>query len=131
MKPSLRFALLLLLLHLLVAAVVYATVLPLAVRLALLSLTALSLWHYLARDALLLSADSWCDIALDQDCASAMLRDGSRLSGQIADETVVSPYFVVLCLRLEGSRRPVARVIFPDAMKAGAFRELCIHLKFA
>jgi hypothetical protein len=130
-KPSPRFAMLLLLFHLVVATVVYVTVMPLAVRLAMLLLIALSLFYYLARDALLLFRNSWCDISFAQGCVSVIARDGSGFAGQIANETIVSPYFVVLRIRLVGRRMPVSRVIFPDAMNAGAFRELCIRLKFA
>ncbi len=104
--------------------------LPLAIRSALWLLIALSFWHYLLRDALLLAADSWRDLTLEQDRVSVTCRDGSRFNGQVADETVVSPYLVVLCLQVEGRRVPVVRVIFPDAMRAGEFRELCIRLKF-
>jgi hypothetical protein len=129
-KPSPRLALLLVLFHVLVAAVVYATMLPLAIRLALLLLVALSFRHYLLRDALLWAADSWRDLTLEQDRASVTCRDGSRFGGQVADETVVSPYFVLLSLRVDGRRSPVARVIFPDAMQADEFRRLRIRLKF-
>jgi uncharacterized membrane protein YedE/YeeE len=130
-KPSLRFAMLLLLFHLVVAAVVCVTAMPLVLRLAMLLLIALSLFYYLARDALLLFRNSWCDISFAQGCVYVVARDGSSFAGQVANETTVSPYFVVLRIRLEGHRMPVSRVIFPDAMNAGAFRELCIHLKFA
>ncbi len=104
--------------------------LPLVIRLALLLLIALSLRHYLLRDALLWAADSWRDLTLEHDRASVTCRDGSRFYGQVADETVVSPYFVLLSLRVEGRRSPVARVIFPDAMQADEFRRLRIRLKF-
>lgn len=130
-KPSLRFAVLLLLLHMVAANVVYATAMPLPVKLVILLLIALSLFYYLARDILLLFPDSWREISLDQNCVSVNARDGSSTLGQVANQTVVSPYFVVLCVRLEGHRLLVCRVIFPDAMNTGAFREFCVHLKFA
>lgn len=129
-KPSLRFAVSLLLLHMIVAAVVYATAMPLPVKLMMFLLISLSLFYYLARDALLLFPDSWHEISLDQNAVSVIARDGSGFLGQVANQTVVSPYFVVLCVRLEGHRLPVSRVIFADAMRTGAFREFCVHLKF-
>jgi hypothetical protein len=130
-KPSLRFAVSLLLLHMMAAAVVYATVVPWLSKLAMLMLTILSLTYYLARDILLLIRDSWRDISLDQKEVSVITRDGNSFLGQVANMTFVSPYFVVLCVKPEGQRLLVSRVIFPDAMSTGAFRELCVHLKFA
>jgi hypothetical protein len=130
-KSSLRFAVLLLVLHMIAATVVYATAMPLPVKLVMLLLISLSLFYYLARDVLLLFPDSWREISLDQNGVSVIARDGSSFLGQVANKTVVSPYFVVLCVRLEGHRLLVSRVIFPDAMSTSAFREFCVHLKFA
>jgi hypothetical protein len=130
-KPSLRFAVLLLLLHMLVATVVYATAITLPVKLVTFLLIAMSMFYYLARDALLLLPGSWREISLDKNSVSVAAKDGSISLGQVANQTVVSPYFVVLCVRLDGHRLLGSRVIFPDAMSTRAFRELCVHLKFA
>ncbi|MDH4234280.1 MAG: hypothetical protein OEV15_03985 [Gallionella sp.] len=130
-KPSLRFAMLLLLSHVVVAAVVCVTAIPLAARLALLILILLSLFYYLARDVLLLFKDSWREISFDQGGVSVFTRGGTGFSGKFASKTTTSPYFIVLCIRVEGCRLPVFRTIFPDALDAGAFRELCVRLKFA
>ncbi len=91
----------------------------------------LSLLYYLARDVLLLLPDSWRDISFEQNDVSVITRDGSHLNGQAANDTLVTSYFILLRIRPEGQRMPVARVIFPDAMEAGLFRELCVHLKFS
>lgn len=130
-NPSLRFAVSLVLLHSMAAAVLYATAITWPARLVMLALIILSLVYYLARDALLLLRDSWHEIALDQNDVSVVTRDGTSFSGQIANATFVSPYFVVLCVKPEQKRFQVSRVIFPDAMSTGAFRELCVHLKYA
>jgi hypothetical protein len=130
-KSSPRFFVLLLLFHTMVAAVVFATVMPLAAKLLMILLVALSLIYYLVRDVLLLLPESWHEILLDQNDISVIVRDGSSFVGQVASQTVVSPYFVVLCVKLGGHHKLVSRVIFPDSMSPGAFRELCIHLKFA
>lgn len=130
-NPSLRFAVSFLLLHSMAAAVLYATAITWPARLVMLALIILSLVYYLARDALLLLRDSWHEIALDQNDVSVVTRDGTSFSGQIANATFVSPYFVVLCVKPEQKRFQVSRVIFPDAMSTGAFRELCVHLKYA
>lgn len=130
-KPSLRFAVLLLLFHYIVAAAVYLTAMPLASRLAILMMILLSLFYYLARDVLLLLSNSWCEILPDQNGVSIIVRNGSATHGHIADKAVVSPFFILLRVKLEGYSMPVSRVIFPDALDAGLFRGLCVHLKFA
>lgn len=130
-KPSIRFATVLLLSHAIAAFVVYVTAIPWAARLALYLPVVLSLPYFLARDAWLISPDSWREISLDRGGASVVARDGSTLIGRIAGSTLVSPYFVLLCLRPEGHYRAISRVIFPDAMDREAFRDLRVHLKFA
>jgi hypothetical protein len=130
-KPSLRFAVWLVLLHVMAASVVCATAMPLVAKLPLYLLFSLNLIYYLLRDALLLRGNSWREISLDRDDVSIVTRCGSGFLGRIANDSVVSPYFVVLCVRYTGHRLPVFRVIFPDAMGNGAFREFCVHLKLA
>lgn len=112
-------------------AAVYATVMPLPVKLVILLPIAVSLIYYLARDVLLLLPGSWREISLSPDGVSVIARDGSGFFGQVSTNTVVSPYFVVLCVRLEGHRLLVSRVIFPDTLNPDVFRELCVRLKFS
>lgn len=129
-KPSLRFAVLLLLLHITAAAVVYMTAMPLMARVLTILLILLNLIYYLVRDVLLLLPDSWREISLNQEGVSLVTRGGSKFLGQVVNKTVVSPLLIVLRVRLEDRHRLVSRVIFPDALGAGAFRELCVRLKF-
>jgi membrane protein YdbS with pleckstrin-like domain len=124
-KPSLRFAVSLLMLHAIAATVVYATDIVWTARLAMLLLVALNLVYYLLRDDLLLLPYSWREISLDQGDISVAVRNGSSFVGQ-----VTNPYFVVLCVKLEGHCLLASRVILPDSMGEGAFRELCVHLRF-
>ena len=129
-KPSLRYSLLLLLLHLAAATVVYWTALPLMARLAIMLLILLNLAYYLARDVLLILPGSWREIVLNRDGVSLVTRGGVTLPGQVDGKTVVSPLLVVLRVRVDGGRLPVSRVIFPDALGAEAFRAFCVRLKF-
>ena len=129
-KPSPRLAMLLLLSHAIATIVVSVTAIPLPVRLAMLMLILLSLAYYLARDAFLFFPASWYEISLDQDRVSVVVRDGSGFSGQGASKTVVNPYFIVLHVTPDGHRLPVSSIIFPDALDAGKFRELCVRLRF-
>lgn len=130
-KPSPRLAALLVLLHLATAGVVYVAAIPLTVALLTLILIVLSLSYHLARDVLLLLPHSWREIFLDDQGVTIVARDGCRLTGQIANQTVVSPLFILMCVKTDGHFRTVSRVIFPDALSVGAFRELCVYLKFA
>lgn len=130
-NPSSRLALLLLLFHAIAAIVVFETMMPLAGILAMHILILLSMFYYLARDVLLLFPNSWRKLSFDQDRVSVVTSGGLGFSGKIACKTTVSPYFAVLRIRLEGRRLPVLRVIFPDALDAGSFRGLCVHLKFS
>ena len=130
-KFSRRFCMLLLLLHTMAATVVYVTAMPLEAKLAILLLISLSLIYYLARDVFLLLPDSWREISLEQGSVEIATRGGSKLLGRCANETTVSSYFIVLRVRLEDHRLPVSRVIFPDALGAGVFREFCVRLKFS
>lgn len=130
-KPSLRLAMFLLLSHAIASTVVYATVMPMPAKLVMLILVLLSLFFYLVRDALLLIPGSWREISFDQGSVTVVTRGGSGFFGRIASSSIVSPYFVVLSVKLEGHRMPVFRTFFPDALEADAFRELRVYLKFA
>ena len=129
-KPSPRFAVLLLLFHAIAAIAVYAAALPLYARLAIILLILLSLVYYMARDIFLLLPSSWRDITLNQNIVSVISGDGSVFSGQAANKTIASPHCVVLRIRFDNHRFPVSRVIFPDALGEGEFRGLCVRLKF-
>lgn len=130
-RPSPYFAALLLLLHTMASISVYAASMPFEAKLAIILLILLSLFYYMARDVLLLLPDSWSKIALNQNTVSVVSRDGSNFIGQVANKTIVSPYFVVLRIRSDSYRFPVSRAIFPDALGSGEFRDLCVRLKFS
>lgn len=130
-KLSPCLALLLSLSHAVVAVVVYASAMPPAARLAILAPILSSLFYYLARDVLLFFPGSWREISLGQDRLSVVTRNGSSFYGQVEGKTAISPYFIVLHIRPEGRRLPVFRVIFPDALDKGAFRELCVRLRYS
>ena len=130
-KHSPRLAILLLLLHMVAAILVYATGMPLQARLLMLLLISLSLVYYQARDVFLLLPYSWREISLENGGISVVTRDGSKLPGRLANDSTVSPCFILLRVRQEGRYLPVSRIIFPDALEAGAFREFCVRLKFS
>lgn len=129
-KPSPRLAMFLVVSHGIASTAVYETVMPLPAKLVMLILVLLSLLYYLARDVLLFFPGSWSEISFDQDSMSVVTRGGSSYFGKIAGSFIVSPYFVVLRVKLEGRRLPVCRTIFPDSVDTGEFRVLCVRLKF-
>jgi hypothetical protein len=127
---SARFAMMLLALHIIAAMLVYLTVMAPEVQLAMLLLVLLSLIYYLARDVFFILPDSWHEISFDRD-GLVVSRHGSNFLGRVANESTVCPYFIVLRVKLEGHYLTDSRVIFPDALSEGVFREICVRMKFA
>jgi hypothetical protein len=130
-NASSKLALLLLIIHSIVVIVVCLTSMPLSVKAIILSLVASSFAYHFARDVFLQLPNSWREIVLVPDGILVTKKDGSKISGQITSKTAVSPYFVVLLVKLEARYFTCARVIFPDAMGKSVFRELCVLLKFS
>jgi len=129
-KPSRIFAALLLFTHAAAALATYLAAVPLTVRLAVFLLIGSSLIYHVARDALLLLPDSWGDVTHAAGGLSIATREGKVFFGRLENRIMVSPYFIVLRVKIEGRHLPVSRVIFPDAMEAGEFRKLCVQLKY-
>lgn len=127
--PSPRFAVFLLLSHLFAAVAVSVAVIPMPLKVAAFLLLLLSLLYHLARDALLLRSNSWRELSVKQKEVSVICRDDSALVGKVAEGTFVSPHFVLLRISLDGRRRAVSRVIFPDALEHDIFRDLCVRLR--
>jgi hypothetical protein len=130
-KPSRTFGLILFSVHLLAIFSVLLTNLARMAQLSLALLISLSLLHHLYRHILLRSKHSWCAFSLDQKHLLIHTRGGIELAGFVAANTLVTPLCVMLCASLDGHKLPVCQVIFPDAMHADAFRELCVRLKFS
>jgi len=130
-RPSPYFAVLLVFIHMVVAVVVYLTAIPMPFKLALILIAVLSLIYYLTRDVLLVLPNSWCEITLSTGNQTVVTRDGARLPFRIDNRIFISPYFIVLRGSLEGRYLMTSRVVFPDALASGEFRNLCVWLKFA
>lgn len=130
-KPSPRLAVLLLMSHATAAVVAYMTMMPPLTKGVAFVLILLSLSCCLARDALLVLPGSWREISLEQDRLSVVTRNGSCFSGEVASGTAVMPHFAIVRIRPEGHRLPVSRIIFPDMIDAGEFRELRVRLRFS
>jgi hypothetical protein len=125
--PSGIFVLLLITLHLLAMMSVALTDMPVWARAGIVLLVVASLLHHLHRH--LRGKHAWRSVTLDQRELQVTSSDGAQRCGEVVQPTVVMPFCVVLCARLDG--RPVCQPIFRDAMQAGAFRDLRVHLRFA
>jgi len=130
-RPSRYLALLLLALHSLALFSVWFTNLPVMLQSGLSLLVLLSLFYYLNQYVLLLGKQSWRTFSLDKLRVTVIVRGGEELAGNVLSQTVVTPYFVLLRISLEGCRVPVSRVICCDALQADAFRDLRVRLRFA
>lgn len=126
-----KFAFVLLIIHAVVAIVVCLTSMTLPAKSFLLLLVISSSAYHFARDVFLLLSNSWREITLVPDGVRITTQGGLRTYGQVVSKTTVSPYFVVLVVRLEGRCFTDSRVIFPDALGKDVFRELCILLRFS
>lgn len=127
-KPSKCFALLLLALHLLALCSVWLTNLVVLQQLGLSLLVLLSLFYHLNR--LLLGKQSWRAFSLDKLRVVVITRGGEEWGGSVLKQTVVTPYFVLLHVKLEQRRAPVSQIICRDALQTDAFRELRVRLRF-
>lgn len=130
-KPSRNLALLLLALHALALVSVWFTNLPVLLQLGLSLLALLSLLYHFSRHVLLRGKQSWRAFSLDKLSVAVTTLGGEELLGSVLNQTVVTPYFVLLRVKLEEHRVPVSRIICCDALQADAFRELRVRLRFA
>lgn len=129
LRYSPRYALLLSSMCVLGVGIIYQAAMPSLARLMLFLFTSMSLFYYLARDALMLLPDSWCEVTLDQGAVTCITRDGEKLVGLVENRTIVSSYLIVLRVRPKGHWLTISRVIFPDAMNSESYRKLCVRLR--
>ena len=128
---STRLALLLIVMHILCATLLCATALPVVITAALLVLVLISLAYYLARDAWCLTPQSWMALSFEQDKVVFRIQSGDRFAGEIEKTSVITPWCVLLRIKLADRFFPVSRLILPDALDHRVFRELCIRLGFS
>jgi len=130
-KFSRKLTAVIVILHLVASAMVLMTDLPLWTRSILLLMILLSLIYHLVRDVLFLLPDSWREFSLDQEGLNIVTKDGTRLQGRIASDSVVSPYFILLRVKLEGEFLLRSKVLFPDSLEPDAFRRTCVILRYS
>lgn len=126
-----RFFLVLVSTHLIAAIIVYAAVVPFLFKLSAILLVVFSLVYYLARDVFILLPISWRAISLEQNGVTVTVRNGSSFPGKITDATIVTPYCIIIRIRLDRHYLLISRVIFPDSLSQGEFRDLSVGLRFS
>ncbi len=71
----------------------------------------------------------WQSLILEQGRLHVRDMSGLEVAGEILDETVVTPFCIALCARLQGRRQ--CQLIFRDALGDEAHRELRVRLRYA
>lgn len=104
--------------------------LPPWVKLLLAAIILASLAYYLRRDALLLAADSCIGVVFEEDAVTLRLRNGTRLYGVLAADTLVTPLLTVLRVKTSGWHASRSIVILPGSMNPESFRQLRVGLKW-
>ncbi len=90
-----------------------------------------ALIYVLMRDASLQLRHSCVAIRLeDEDKIVLVLRDGRHLSGRLLQNSLVTPYMVLLNIVLAERRERRSLLILPDGMKTEAFRRLRVALRW-
>lgn len=113
-----------------VLAVLPLLALPPWAKLPLAAIILSSLAYYLRRDALLLAADSCIGVVFEADAVTLRLRNGTRLHGVLAADTLVTPLLTVLRIKTSGWHASRSIVVLPDRMNPESFRQLRVGLKW-
>ena len=92
----------------------------------------LSLWYYIARDALLRLPRSVvrCELDMKQRIVIAT-RSGASLKARLRAGSFVTPRLTLLRYQLDGHRSARHVVILPDMLHAEDFRRLRVLLKWS
>lgn len=98
-------------------------------RLVLVMVVWLGVLDVFWREVLLRHASSWQFFSLTGRQLQVRMRRGEEVHGEVMPCTIVTSLCVVLWVRPQQGA-PVKQVIFRDALPEGAFRELCVRLKY-
>lgn len=131
LRPSGLLTLLFLLLS--IASVISVWMLPLPTFAPLVLTIALLCWlvYRCVLDANLRMGRSCVAFRLeDREQIVLVLRDGRQLSGQVSDDSIVTPYLVILNVLLKEQSRRRSLLILPDVMGNESFRLLRIALRW-
>ena len=130
LQPSLWLALCIIFGH--CAAIGSLAMLPIP-KLALALLFAVLGWsaiYFVLSNARLAFANSWVELILEEDRISLFNRKGEEKTGILLRNSLVTPYLVILNVKLFDHRRVRNLVVMPDSMDAESFRGLRVALKW-
>ena len=91
----------------------------------------LSLLIYLRHPIKLLPSRLVRDFSLAEDNITVFAGDEIAWAGKVLPQTVVTPYFVLLCAKSQQSGAKYHQLICSDALSEGEFRKLRTTLKFS
>lgn len=128
--PSRYLAAMLITAHGSVCAALIPLTLPLWAKLALAFSVLFSLGYHLQRKAWLSAPSACVAMTLEGDQVALTMRDGARLDGPIARDSLVTPWLTVLNVLPQDARFVRSVVILPDSMDAESFRQLRVWLKW-
>jgi toxin CptA len=116
----------LLLLHVASLFLIAVLVLPLWLKLLLVSLILLNAWHSIGLHGLRLASDAVNVVWLNELGWQLQTRRGKILTGQLLGSSFITPGLTVLNFCC--TKRKLSLVILPDAIEAAAFRHLRVYL---
>jgi toxin CptA len=129
--PSRQLALLLCAMHLAAAGAVSVTPAPPWVRFVLLLAIAASLFHCLARDAVLCAPGAIVALEIGEDgVVSFRTRRGTWFECAVLGSSFVSPRLTIVHLRQSGQRRTRHVILVPDNVEGEDFRRLRVWLRW-
>lgn len=131
-RPSVRLALLLCLVHAAAAGALWLTPLPVAAKAATTVAIAASLVYYVARDAALHAANAIVVLEIKENGSiSFQTRSGQWVEAELLGSSYVSPRLTLVNLRPLGLRRVRHLILLPDSLDPRDFRRLRVWLRWA
>ncbi len=128
-KPSRYFTSLLGLFHLFALLLLWAAYLPIWLQIILTLIIGLSFLRILDRQLLPQGHTTWQTLSLEEKQITISTCNGDELAGTVLIKTVVTRYFIIIWVRLDGSLKTISQIIFFDALPIDAFRELRTRLR--
>jgi hypothetical protein len=117
--------------HIVALCVVWMTDTALSVQWLLSFIVVFSLGVYLAPVLNFLRNPIWHDFSLEKNAIVVFDGDEIKWSGVVLPQTVVTPYFVLLCVKSQQQSATRYQLICSDALRESEFRQLRMTLKLS
>ena len=86
--------------------------------------------YFVLRNARLAFTNSWVELILEEDRITLLNRKGDEQTGILLRNSLVTPYLVILNVKLFDCRWKQNLVVMPDSMDSESFRGLRVALKW-